>query len=148
VLKHMKIGITQFVPESLEIVPESLDHLNTLYKTIIEIELQRVKEIGYKGSELYTVSNIYFKKERRLAIIRLTNKVKTSVCTTSFTEESLRITRDHHYIAAYPQAGEPRIVYSLKVRTRKQRSSSSCWLVQVKTIYIVPSECLKNQEEV
>jgi hypothetical protein len=72
VLEHMEIGLTQFVPESLEIVPESLEHLNTFYKTIIEIELQRVKEIGHRGSELYTVSDIYFKKERRLAIIRLT----------------------------------------------------------------------------
>jgi hypothetical protein len=113
---------------------------------IIEIELQRVKEIGYRGLELYTVSDIYFKKERRLAIIRLTYKVKTSVSSISFTEESLRVTRDHHYIAAYPQAGEPRILYSLKVRTRRQRSSSSGWLVQVKTIHIVPSECLENQK--
>jgi hypothetical protein len=95
VLEHMEIGLTQFVPESWE-------HLNTFYKMIIEIELQRVKEIGYRGSELYTVSDIYFKKERRLATIRLTYKVKTSVNSISFTEESLRTTRDHHYIAAYP----------------------------------------------
>jgi hypothetical protein len=44
----MEIGLTQFVPESLEIVPESLEYLNTFYKTIIEIELQRVKGIGYR----------------------------------------------------------------------------------------------------
>jgi hypothetical protein len=74
-----------------------------------------VKEIGYRGSEIYTVSDIYSKKERRLAIIRLTYKVKPSVNSISFTEESLRTSRDHHYIAAYPQAGEPRIIYSLKV---------------------------------
>jgi hypothetical protein len=71
-------------------------------KTVIEIELQRVKEIGYSESELYTVSDIYLKKERRLSIIRLTYKVKTSVSSISFTEKSLRTTRDHHYIAAYP----------------------------------------------
>jgi hypothetical protein len=34
VLKHMEIGFTQFVPESLEIVPESLEHLSTFYKMI------------------------------------------------------------------------------------------------------------------
>jgi hypothetical protein len=147
----MEIGLTQFAPESLEIVPESLEHLNMFYKTIIEIELQRVKEIGYRGSEPYTVSDIYFKKERRLAIIRLTYKVKmtkTSASSISFTEESLRTTRDHHYIAAYPQAGEPRKIYSVKVWTRRQRSSSSGWLLQVKSVHIVPSECLENQEEV
>jgi hypothetical protein len=110
--------------------------------------MMMVKEIGYRGSELHTASDIYIKKERRLPIIRLTYKVKTSVCSISFTEESLRTTRDHHYIAAYPQAGEPRILYSLKVRTRRQRFSSSGWLVKVKTIHIVPSECLENQEEV
>jgi hypothetical protein len=73
----MEIGLTQFVLESLEIVPDCLEHLNMFYKTIIEIELQKVKELGYRGSELYTISGIYFKKERRLAIIRLTYKVKT-----------------------------------------------------------------------
>jgi hypothetical protein len=144
----MEIGLTQFVPESLEIVPDSLEHLNMFYKMIIEIELQRVKEIGYRGSELYTVSDIYFIKERRMAIIRLTYKVKASVSSISFTEEPLRTARDHHYIAAYPQAGEPGVLYSLKVRTRRQRSSSSGWLVQIKPIHIVPSECLENQEEV
>jgi hypothetical protein len=59
----MEIGLTQFVPESLEIVPESLEQLNTFYNMIIEIELQRVKEIGYRESELYTVSDIYFKRK-------------------------------------------------------------------------------------
>jgi hypothetical protein len=148
VLEHMEIGLTQFVPESLEIVPESLEHLNTFYKRIIEIELQRVKEIGYRLSEIYTVIDIYFENERRLAIIRLTYKVKTSVSSNSFTEESLRTTRDHHYIVAYPHVGEPRIIYSLNVRARRQRSSSSGWFVQVKTIHMEPSKCLENQEEV
>jgi hypothetical protein len=40
----MEIELTQFVPESLEIVPESLEHLNTFYKTIFEIELKRVRK--------------------------------------------------------------------------------------------------------
>jgi hypothetical protein len=44
---------------------------------------------------------------------------------------------------AYPQAGVPRIIYSLKLWTRRQRSSCSGWLLQVKTIRIVPSECSK-----
>jgi hypothetical protein len=92
---------------------------------VIEIELQKLKEIGYRGSEQYTVIDIYFKKERRLATIRLTKKFKTTVNSISSTEESLRTTRDHHYIMAYPQAGEPRTVYNMKVQTRRQRSRSS-----------------------
>jgi hypothetical protein len=28
VLKHMEIGVAQFVPEILEMVPESLEHLD------------------------------------------------------------------------------------------------------------------------
>jgi hypothetical protein len=34
VLEHMEIELTQFVPESLEIVPESLEHLNMFCKMI------------------------------------------------------------------------------------------------------------------
>jgi hypothetical protein len=107
-----------------------------------------LEEIGYRGSVLYTVNDIDFKKKIWLAP-RLNNKVKTSVNSISFMEGSLRTTRDHHYIEAYPQAGEPRTVYSLKGRTRRQRSRSSGWLaVQIKTIHLVPLECLENQEEI
>jgi hypothetical protein len=84
--------------------PESLEHLNMFYKTTIEIKLQKLKEIGYRGSELYTVNDVHLKKERLLASIRLTNKVKTSVNSIFFTEGSRRTTRDHHYFGAYPQA--------------------------------------------
>jgi hypothetical protein len=63
----------------------------------IETELQYLKEIGHQGSEVYALKEIYFKKERkRLATIILTNKVKTTVNSISFTEESLRTTRDDH----------------------------------------------------
>jgi hypothetical protein len=42
----MELVLTQGVLESVE-------HLNMFHKTIMELELQKLKEIGYRGSELY-----------------------------------------------------------------------------------------------
>jgi hypothetical protein len=47
-LEQMEIGLSQFVPESLEIVPESLEHLNMNAKIVLVVVLVVVEKLSTK----------------------------------------------------------------------------------------------------